>query len=117
MGTKCKVMSRNNIIRKLTGTKWGTNPNILRTSALALCFSAREYAAPVWKNSAHAKHVDIALNKAVRIVTETMKPIPLHKIYPIVRIAPPDIRRQVAADIERGKQINDTRHTLHQYVS
>lgn len=115
MGTKSKVMSRNNIIRKLTGTKWGANPNVLRTSALALCFSAGEYAAPVWKNSAHAKQVDVSLNEAVRIVTGTMKPTPLHKIYPIVGIAPPDVRRQVAAETERGKQINDTRHTLHQY--
>jgi len=88
---------------------------VLRTSALALCFSAGEYAALAWKNSSHAKHVDIALNEAVRIITETMKPTPLHKIYPIAGIALLDVRRQIIAETERGKQINDTRHTLHQY--
>lgn len=108
-GTKSKVMSRNNIIRKLTGTKWGANPNVLRSSALALCVSAGEYAAPAWKNSSHAKHVDIALNEAEKIVTGTMKPTPFHKIYPIVGITPPDIRRQVTAETERGKQISDRR--------
>ncbi|KAI4786840.1 hypothetical protein KUCAC02_036858, partial [Chaenocephalus aceratus] len=42
--TKCKVRARNNIIRKLTGTTWGANPQTLKSTALALCYSAAEYA-------------------------------------------------------------------------
>jgi len=48
---KQKTNARNNLIRKLTGTSWGADPNAVRTSALALCYSTAEYAAPVWARS------------------------------------------------------------------
>ncbi|KAI5739816.1 hypothetical protein M8J77_023748 [Diaphorina citri] len=110
--TKLKVTSRNNLMKKLTNTSWGAKPHVLRTSALALSFSAAEYAAPAWKNSPHAKEVDIALNEAGRIVSGCMQPTPLVKIYPILGIAPPPIRRTVAAEAERAKQLNDRRHLM-----
>jgi len=36
--------------------------NTLRSSALALCYSAAEYCAPVWSRSAHTSRVDVQLN-------------------------------------------------------
>ena len=42
--TKKKVGTRNNIICKLRTSKWGATPTTLRSSALALCYSAAEYA-------------------------------------------------------------------------
>lgn len=113
IATRGKVSARNNIIRKLTSRCWGANPNVLRTSALALSVSAAEYAAPVWNASSHAKKVDIAVNDMARIVTGCLKPTPVHKLYPIIGIAPPSIRRDVAADAERTKQETDPRHPLH----
>ncbi|KAG5900355.1 hypothetical protein JTB14_033804 [Gonioctena quinquepunctata] len=52
-------------------------------SALALCFSTVEYAAPVWINSAYTKHIDVAL-KETRIGSGYLKPTPTEEIYPIV---------------------------------
>lgn len=115
MDTKKKVHARNNILRKLTGSSWGAHPHVLRTSGLALSFSAAEYAAPVWRNSAHAKQVDTAINETARIVSGCLKPTPIDKIYPIIGIAPPAIRRNVAAEVERTKQKNDHRHPLHEH--
>jgi len=40
-----KVATRNNLIIKLTGTTWGANPQLLRTAAISLCYSAGEYVA------------------------------------------------------------------------
>ena len=40
--TKKKVGTRNNIIPKLRTSKWGATPTTLRSSALALCYSAAE---------------------------------------------------------------------------
>ena len=40
--TKRKVCSRNNILSKLIGTTWGANPQTLKSTALALCYSATE---------------------------------------------------------------------------
>lgn len=113
--TRLKVSSRNNILRKLTATTWGASPHVLRTSALALCMSAAEYASPVWSASSHTKQIDIAINETIRILSGCMKPTPVDKLYPIVGIAPPTIRRAVAADAERAKQINDPRHPLHNH--
>lgn len=70
-------------------------------------------AAPVWFNSAYTKHVDVALNEAVRIVSGCLTPTPTEEIYPIVGIAPPTIRRRVAAEFERKKQETDHRHPLY----
>ena len=46
-----KVNARNNIIRKLATLKWGCKASTLRPSCLALCYSAAEYACPVWARS------------------------------------------------------------------
>ncbi|XP_050508163.1 uncharacterized protein LOC126885603 [Diabrotica virgifera virgifera] len=112
---KKKVSARNNIIRKLTNTKWGAQPHTLRTSALALCFSATEFGASVWANSAHAKNVDVALNETVRIISGCLKPTPIEEVYPIAGIAPPPIRRKVTSEVERKKQETDRRHPLYDH--
>ena len=44
--TKMKVATRNNLLRKLSNSKWGAKSTI-RTTALALCYYVAEYAAPV----------------------------------------------------------------------
>ena len=72
--TKKKVGTRNNIIRKLRTSKWGATPTTLRSSALALCYSAAEYACPVWERSTHAKKLDATLNETCRMITGCLKP-------------------------------------------
>ena len=72
--TKKKVGTRNNIIRKLRNSKWGATPTTLRSSALALCYSAAEYACPVWERSTHAKKLDATLNETCRMITGCLKP-------------------------------------------
>lgn len=44
---------------------------------LALCFSTAEYAE-------YTKHIDVALNETVRIVSGCLKPTPIEEIYPIL---------------------------------
>ena len=41
---------------------------MLKTSTLALAYSAAEYCAAVWGRSRHAHQVDVALNDAMRLV-------------------------------------------------
>ncbi|KAI5747569.1 hypothetical protein M8J77_016091 [Diaphorina citri] len=115
LNLKGKLSTRNNILRKLINQKWGAQPATLRTSALALCVSAAEYAAPVWEASAHAKHVNVAINESARIISGCLRPTPISKLYPLIGIAPPDIRREVARDVERKKQMEDPRHSLHDH--
>lgn len=82
--TRAKVNTRKNILRKLVNTKWGANANTLRTTAIALNYLAAKYACLFWKESAHAKIIDIALDKPCRIVTGCLRPTEVHKIYTLV---------------------------------
>ena len=41
--TKMKVDTRNNLLRKLSNSKWGANASTIRTTALALCYYEAEY--------------------------------------------------------------------------
>ena len=66
--TKMKVTTRNNLLRKLANSKWGTNASTIRTTALALCYSATEYAAPVWARCHHAHVLYSELNTACRAI-------------------------------------------------
>jgi hypothetical protein len=50
-GLRDKLKTRNNIISKLAGTSWGCDMKALRTSSLALVYSAAEYCSPIWAHS------------------------------------------------------------------
>jgi len=60
--TAGKLKNQNNLLMKLASSTGGANANTLRLSALALCYSATEYCAPVWSRSAHTSQVDVQLN-------------------------------------------------------
>ena len=112
LNTKRKVSSRNNLLKKLANSQWGTNARTIRTTALALCYSTAEYAAPVWARSTHAKLLDPELNQACRSITGCLKPTRVEDLYLIAGIAPPDIRRDVCARVERTKQMKKESHSL-----
>ena len=54
---------------KLAGSSWGAiaNANILRSSALALCYSVAEYCCPVWQRYTHVSLVDAQLHSSMRL--------------------------------------------------
>ena len=79
--TKMKVAIRNNLIRKLSSFKWGTNASTIKTTALALNYSVAEYAAPVWARSSHAYKLDSELNSACRAITGCHKPTNVVELY------------------------------------
>ena len=74
MKVKGKTAARNNILKKLSNTKWGTSPSTIKTTTLALSYSTAEYACPVWERSMHAEKIDPVLNEACRLITGCLKP-------------------------------------------
>ena len=68
-----KQKNRNNLLMKLAGSTWGASANTLWSSALALCYSAAEYCAPVWSRSAHTSRVDVQLNSTMRLISGTLR--------------------------------------------
>ena len=112
LSTKAKVNTRNNILRKLTNSKWGCTPHNLRTSALVLYYTAAEYACPVWSRSVHASILDPAMNNACRTITGCLKPTNTSNLHLLVGITPPEIRRDTASRAKRLRQYTDLRHPL-----
>ena len=110
--TKMKVATRNYLLTKLATSKWGANLNIIRTTALALSYSTAEYAVPVWARSAYPKNLDAELNQACRSVTGCLEPTNVEDLYLLLGIAPPAIRRDVCARMERQKQTTRETHSL-----
>ena len=98
LNTKAKVNTRNNLLRKLTNSRWGAHLATVRTTALALYFSTAEYAFSSWGCSRHTGHVDIALNDTCRIITGCLKATPIPCLYALAGITPPHTRRKVAAN-------------------
>ncbi|XP_038058777.1 uncharacterized protein LOC119730062 [Patiria miniata] len=113
--TKAKAGARNNILRKLANTSWGTDARTIRTTALALSFSVAEYASPVWSRSSHAAKLDPVLNTACRAISGYLKPTRVDDLYLLCGIAPPYIRRAVASQMEKRKQENDPLHPLFEH--
>ena len=111
-----KVATRNNLLKKLANSKWGTNASTIRTTALALCYSIAEYAAPVWARCTYADILDPEINKACRAITGCLKPTYVEDLYLLAGIAPPDIRRDVCARMERTKQIEQETHSLFGHI-
>ena len=110
--TKMKVATRNNLLKKLANSRWGTNARTIRTTALALCYSTAEYAAPVWERTAYAHLLNPELDHACRAITGCLRPTNVENLYLLVGIAPPEIRRSVCARVERTKQIERETHSL-----
>ena len=88
--------------------------NHRRTTALALCFSAAEYASPVWSRSPHASKIDPVLNAACRAISGCLRPTRVDDLYLLCGIAPPHIRRAVSSQLEKLKQENDPMHHLYE---
>ena len=93
-----KLKSRNNLTAKLAGTSWGASASILRTSALALCYSVTEYCCPVWARSSYTKLIDTQLHSAVRLISGSLQPTQLSWLPVLSNIAPPSLRRKAATD-------------------
>ena len=110
--TKMKVATRNNLLRKLSNSKWGANASTIRITALALCYSVAEYAAPVWARSSHSQKLNPELNSACRAVTGCLKPTNVEDLYLLAGIAPPDIRH-VFVRVEKTKQETNEAHSLY----
>ena len=111
-----KVATRNNLLKTLANSEWGTNVSTIRTTALALCYSISKYAAPVWARSTYTDILYPELNKACRAITGCIKSKYLEDLYLLAEIAPPDIRIDVCARMERAKQMEQETHSLFGHI-
>jgi len=107
-----KLKNRNNLLMKLAGSTWGASANTLQSSALALCYSAAGYCAPVWSCSAmcsaHTSQIDVQLNSTMRLISGTLRSTSLPWLPVLSNIEPPALQRKAASDKLVEKSSNMT---------
>ena len=113
---RAKVSSRNNLLCRLAGSSWGASTRTLRTSALALVYSAAEYASPAWCRSSHTNKLDTCLNNTMRIMTGCLRPTPTEFLPVLSGIAPAALRREHHTNSLVNKALSDDNHLLHSTV-
>ena len=87
------------------------------SSALALVYSAAEYAAPVWCRSSHTNKLDTTLNDTLRIITGCLKPTPTEFLPVLSGIVPASLCREHYTHRLVSKTLQDPHHLLHNNVS
>ena len=107
-----KVSTPHNILQKLATSKWAVTSHVLRTSALALSYSAADYACPIWEQSAHTKRLDPVPNESYRLITGCLKPTDADNLHLLAGAAPPENQREAASKLERSSQAYDPNHML-----
>ena len=78
-----------------------------RTSWLALCYSAAEYACPGWARSRQANKLNPSLHECCRFITGCLTPTNVNSIHLLDGIAPSRIRRTFARRMKRQRQTTD----------
>ena len=112
-----KVNARCNLLRRLAGTKWGAQFDVLQTSTTALVFAPAEYCSPVWCRSAHTHRLDAALNNGLRLVSGCIRSTPTFMLPVVSGIIPPDIRRNKQCLALSRRAEADYQHALHNIVT
>ena len=92
--TALKVRTRNNILSKLAGARWGAHFDVLRQTTISVVNSVADFGSPVWLKSNHINMIDVQLNEAMRIVSGTVRASPVAWLPVLCNIIPPELRRK-----------------------
>ena len=100
--TKMKVATRNNLLRMLSNSKCKRKVPVEQQ---------HWHYAILWLSMQHQSGLE--LNSACIAVTGCLKPTNVEDLYLLAGIAPPDIRRDVCARVEKTKQETNEAHSLY----
>ena len=91
-----KARRKLNIMRKLAGTQWGANEQILKSVYQGTVRPHLEYGSNSWMTAAktHQDTLDKVQNQALRIITGAMKSTPIPKMEQVTGIPPLITRRK-----------------------
>ena len=118
MDAEAKARRKLNIMRKLAGTHWGANENILKAVYQGTVRPHLEYGSNSWLTAAKSHHhtLDKVQNQALRIITGAMRSTPIEKMEQLTGIAPLSRRRASKAMIQYKKCQSDPNHLMSNRV-
>jgi ribonuclease HI len=93
------------ILRKLAGTNWGANEEILKTVYLGTIRPHLEYGSPAWMTTSNTNQsvLDKVQNQALRVITGAMKSTPVKAMEQLTSIPPLSHRRDTKALVQASK--------------
>jgi ribonuclease HI len=93
------------IMRKLAGTSWGANENILKRVYQGAVRPHLEYGSSAWSTTAktHQQSLDRVQNQALRIITGSMRSTPIKAMEDITATQPLSQRRDAKVMIQAEK--------------
>ena len=109
--TKMKVNARNNIIRKLANSTWGCKASTPRPNCLALCYSAAEYACPVWARSTHAHKLNPALHDCCVTAAESSRAASNQRTWTVYTYWPVSLLLTSGGLLPAAWNVHDKRQT------
>jgi len=107
-----KLTPRVALLRRLAGSGWSARATTLRTATQAPVHSTAEHCAAVWSRSAHTRHIDPAINDALRILTGCLRPAPADNLPIHAGIQPAELRR-IEATLSLARRAMEPAHLLH----
>ena len=77
-----KGLKRMQLLRKLAGTTWGANTNVLKKTYLGYVRPALDYGITAWGTCSNAQFqkVEKVQNQCLRVITGAMKTTPIHRM-------------------------------------
>ncbi len=117
----CNILANRSFVLKTSSDQTSRprrlrNTSTLRTSALALVYSAAEYASPAWCRSSHVKKLDVTLIDTMRLITGCLHPTPTELLPVLSGIAPAPLRREHHTHTLVTKALTSPSHLLHDLV-
>ena len=103
------------VMRKLSGTKWGANPRLLKTVYTGAVRPVLEYSSSSWIAAAKStkSRLNLVQNRGLRIILGAMKTTPVSEMEKTANIQPLVDRRQEKLLIQGEKSRMLQNHPLH----
>ena len=113
---EAKARRKLNIMRKLAGTEWGANENILKNVYQGSVRPHLEYGSSSWMTAAqsHQQTLQKVQNQALRIITGSMRSTPVEKMEATTGIPPLKKRWNCKALLHYAKAESTENHIMHQ---
>ena len=104
------------IMKKLAGTTWGANSDILKQVYTEAVRPVVEYASTIWDTASktNKSKLDRVQNMGLRIILGAMRSTPIQQMEKTTDLQPLECRREYKAAIQGEKLKGLTSHPLHQ---
>ena len=113
---EAKAIRKLAIMKKLAGTTWGANSDILKQVYTGAVRPVVEYASTIWDTASktNKSKLDRVQNMGLRIILGAMRSTPIQQMEKTTDLQPLECRREYKAAIQGEKLKRLTSHPLHQ---